>query len=480
MVNDKALKMRKLPTGITGLDEILLGGLLPGSCCMLRGGPGTGKTTIGVQFLAEGAKSGERVLFITLEENEAQIRKTAENLGLDVSGVSFLDLSPSSVFFTEAQSYDIFSTAEVEKEPITQRIVEEVGRIRPKRVFVDPLTQFRYLSADRFQFHRQVLSFLRFLTDSGATVMLTSESSPEAPDSDVQFLVHAVVQLESERGARSLSVIKYRNSDFFPGSHAYRLSERGAVVYPRLDPKKYGRPFETKVLSTGIREIDNLLGGGIESGTVSMISGPPGVGKTTLGMQMAAAGAARGEKTVVFSFEEKPEMILARCDSVNIRARYRADALSVHSIEPVSYMAEQFALLVRNMVEKEGVKLVMLDSARGYGIAMKNENPDAHLYMLCKYLRNMGVTVLLTVELNNITGNFKVTENGISYIADNIVFLRYLEMRGEMKKAIGVLKKRRSDFEKTLREFEITSGGLKIGEPLTKLRGILRGEPQWV
>ncbi len=277
MVNDKALKMRKLPTGITGLDEILLGGLLPGSSCLLRGGPGTGKTTIGVQFLAKGAKSGERVLFITLEENEAQIRKTAENLGLDVSGVSFLDLSPSSVFFTEAQSYDIFSTAEVEKEPITQRIVEEVGRIRPKRVFrpADPV---------QVPFGGQVPvppagPFLSpFLTDSGATVMLTSESSPEAPDSDVQFLVHAVVQAR-KRTRRTLAfghqVPQFR---LFPRVPRLQAFGAGRRRYLRLDPKKFGRPFETKVLSTGIREIDNLLGGGIESGTVSMISGPPGVG----------------------------------------------------------------------------------------------------------------------------------------------------------------------------------------------------------
>lgn len=193
-----------ISTGIKGLDEVLLGGFIPGHSYMLRGGPGTGKTTIGLQFLSEGARAGEPVLFISLEETEKQIRTSAEKLGLDLTGVSFLDLSPDSAFFAESQSYDIFSSAEVEREPLSKSIVTEVERLRPKRVFIDPLTQFRYLATDRFQFHRQVLSLMRFLSEHGATVLMTSETSPEAPDFDVQFLVHCVIQLKYNN-ARAVS-----------------------------------------------------------------------------------------------------------------------------------------------------------------------------------------------------------------------------------------------------------------------------------
>ncbi len=476
------INAERILTGIKGLDEIMLGGLITGNSYLLRGGPGTGKTTIGLHFLQEGAKAGGSALFISLEESEDQLRTTAKNLGFDVSGVTFLDLSPDSKFFSEAQSYDIFSSAEVEREPVTQRIVAEVDRIRPKRVFLDPLTQFRYLATDRFQFHRQVLSLFRYLTDMGATVLVTSESNPETPDYDVQFLVYAIIDLVNENDIRTVSITKYRNSDYLPGSHSYRLTDAGAVIYPKLNPKEYSASFQRAALTTGLAELDKLTGGGIVRGTISMISGPAGIGKTTLGMQAASASAARGEDSVVFTFEEEPEMILSRCDSVMIPAReqIKKGTLKLLKIEPLLYSADQFALIVRSMVEETAVKFVMIDSISGYNLAMKNERLVDHLHVLCKYMQNMGVTVLLITELSNVTGEFKVTENGISYLADNVLFLRYLEIQGEMKKAMGVLKQRLSDFEKTLREFEITEKGIVIGQPLTKLRGILRGEPEFV
>lgn len=472
----------RISTGIQGLDEILLGGLLPGHSYMLRGGPGTGKTTIGLQFLLEGAQNGEPVLFISLEESESQIRNTAKYLGFDISNVNCLDLSPTSEFFAQAQSYDIFSSAEVEREPLTQSIVEEVRHLKPKRVFLDPLTQFRYLSSDNFQFYRQILSFVRFLSEYQATLLITSESSPETPDYDVQFLVHSVIQLEQSDDLRTLSVIKYRNSDFITGLHTYRLTGAGAVVYPRLNPQEFNLKFDRAVLPIQIDEINNLLGGGIEKGTVNMISGPSGVGKTTLGMQIISSSVQRGEKAVVFSFEEEIEMILTRCDAVGIHTReyIENESLCVLKIEPLIYSADRFASLVRKMVEEQQIKMVMLDSTSGYNLAMKKGKLVDHLHTLCKYLQKTGVTIILITELASVTGEFKITENGISYLSDNVIFIRYLEMQGELKKAIGVLKKRLSDFEKTLREFEITGDGIKIGAPLKNLRGILRGDPEWV
>ena len=393
-----------------------------------------------------------------------------------------MDLSPTSDFFVQAQSYDIFSSAEVEREPITQSIVSKIESIKPKRIFVDPLTQLRYLATDRFQFHRQVLSFLRFISEGGATVVLSSENSLEAPDNDVQFLVHSVIQLENKSDSRSLFVIKYRNSDFLTGCHSYRLTGNGAIVYPKLNAREFSREFPKSVLPSRNSELDKLLGGGIERGTINMLTGPSGVGKTTLGMQIISTCAVSGNKAVVFSFEEEVEMILTRCDAIGIKARARMQEglLKVQKIEPLLYSVDEFALLVRNMVEEQDIKTVMIDSTSGYNLAMKGEKLVDHLHVLCKYLQSMGVTVLLVTELTTITGDFRIAENGISYLSDNVIFLRYLEMQGEMKKAIGVLKKRLSDFEKTLREFEITQNGIKIGQPLTNLRGILRGEPEWV
>jgi len=470
----------RLSTGIVGLDEVLQGGFVPGRAYLARGGPGTGKTTLGLHFLTTGAANGEKTLFITLGEPEAEIRKNAEAMGFDLSGVTFLDLSPTPEFFVEVETYDLFSPAEVEREPTTRRIVEEVEKRQPSRVFIDAMTQFRYLAADPFQYRKQVLSFLRFLVEQGTTVLFTSEGSAEAPDEDLQFLADGVIHLEFAPEGRTLSVTKFRGSDFRGGRHAMQLSEKGMEVFPKLVPEVYRREFVPETISSGVPELDELLHGGLERGTVTIITGPGGVGKTTLGLVFMKEAAGRGERSMVYTFEEGAETLLARCEAINIpvHAMMERGTLHVVKIEPLRYTPDEFARLVRREVEEEGSRLVMIDSISGYRLSLRGEDLVSHMHALCKYLANMGVTVLLINEVEHITGEFRATEVGISYLADNIIFLRYLEMGGELHKAIGVLKKRLSDFERTLREYEITRYGVKVGRPLTGLRGILSGTPE--
>jgi circadian clock protein KaiC len=470
----------RISTGITGLDEILHGGLITESAYLARGGPGTGKTTLGLHFLTAGITNGESALFITLEESEESIRRNAKSIGFDLEGVSFLDLSPSSEFFSKIQTYDIFSPADVEREPTTQKIVEIVETVKPKRVFLDPTTQFRYLSSDVFQFRRQVLSFLRYLVEQGATVLFTSEGSKETPDDDLQFMSSGVINFDFSLQYRAITVTKFRGSNFRSGRHSMRLAEKGIEVFPRLLPESYKLEFDAETISSGLTELDQMLHGGLERGTISIFSGPSGVGKTTLGLQFMIEAAGRGEQSVVYSFEEEVEIMLRRCDAINIPARLMVErgTLSLVKIEPLKYSPDEFARLVRQNVEEKGTRIVMIDSIAGYRLSLKGEDLISHLHALSKYLQNMGAVVLLIVEVESIIGDFRATESGISYLADNIVFFRYLEMYGEMHKAIGVLKKRLTNFEKTLREFEITRDGINIGKPLTGLRGILLGVPE--
>ena len=472
----------RLSTGILGLDEVLYGGLVPGRAYLVRGGPGTGKTTFGMHFLTVGAASGEEVLFISLGESEAQLRKNAENLGLDLKGVTFLDLSPGPEFFVEVEAYDIFSPAEVERKPTTQKIVDKVEELEPKRVFIDAMTQFRYLATDEFQFRKQVLSFLRFLVAKEATVLFTSEGSPDVPDDDLQFLSDGVIHLGSAPEGRFLSVTKFRGSNFRGGQHSMRLREKGIEVFPILVPETYRREFVAEPMSSGAPALDELTHGGLERGTVTIITGPSGVGKTTVGLQFVKEAAARGKRSVVYTFEEGIETLLYRCENINIplRTMMESGVLSIVQIEPLRYTPDEFARLVRREVEEQEARIVMIDSISGYQLTLGRKDLVAHLHALCKYLKNMGVSVLLVNEVEAITGDFQITEMGASYLADNIVFLCYLEINGEIRKAIGVLKKRVSDFEKTLREIEITKYGIKIGSPMTKLRGILSGAPEWV
>ena len=472
----------RLSTGIPGFDEILHGGLIPGRAYLVRGQSGTGKTILGLHFLSSGAEAGEKSLYITLGESAEQIRTNAEALGFDLKGIAFLDLSPTSQFFTEIQTYDIFSPAEVEREPTTHRIIEQVEVLKPQRIFLDAMTQFRYLSPDAFQFRKQVLSFLRFLREQGATVLFTSEGSEEAPDNDLQFMSDGVIHLTFSSEERSVNVSKFRGSDFRSGDHSMRLTQTGMEVFPHLMPEVYSQEFALEVLSSGVPELDELLHGGFERSTITIISGPSGVGKSTLGLQFMKEAAGRGERSVIYAFEERKETLLHRCQGINIpvHAMIERGTLSVVQIEPLHYTPDEFANLVRYEVEQQKARIVMIDSISGYRLSVRGNELVSHLHALCKYLQNMGVAVLLINEVETITGDFRPTEIGISYMADNIVFLRYLEMQGELRKAIGVLKKRMSDFEKTLREFEITRYGIKVGKPLSNLRGILKGTPEWL
>lgn len=477
-----SISSNRLSTGIPGLDEILAGGFVPGRSYLVRGGPGSGKTTLGLHFLTAGAANGEKTLFITLEETEANIRRNAEARGFDLNGIQFLDLSPTSEFFAQVQTYDIFSSAEVERVPITEKIVERVTALKPQRVFLDPMTQFRYLATDVYQYRRQVLSFLRFLVEQGATVLFSSESSAEAPDDDLQFMSDGVLELSMEAQGRGVIIHKLRGSDFRAGRHAMRLTATGIEVYPRLLPEERKQEFVAETISSGVPELDELLNGGLERGTVTFITGPSGVGKTTLGLQFMKEAAGRGERSVVYTFEEEVEIMLRRAESINIPARTMIERGTLHvmKVEPLRWSPDEFAQLVRRQAEVEKTRVVMIDSVAGYQLAVRGENLTGHLHALCKYLQSHGVVVILIAEVTDVVGDFKVTEVGISYLADNVIFLRYLEINGQLRKAIGVLKKRLSDFEKTLREYEITRYGIKVGKPLTELRGILKGAPEWV
>ncbi|MDD3926970.1 MAG: ATPase domain-containing protein [bacterium] len=475
-------KDERLSTGIPGLDEILYGGLLPGRAYLVRGGPGTGKTIMGLHWLMAGVARQERTLYISLVETEAEIRRNAARMGLDLQGISFLDLSPSPEFFSEVETYDIFSPAEVEREPTTKKVIETMDNLKPQRIFIDSMTQFRYLATDIFQFRKQVLSLLRFLLERETTVIFSSETSDVSPDDDLQFIADGVISLESVPGGGMVSVLKYRGSGFRSGCNAMRIDEHGMKVFPRLLPESFVKEFKAETISSGVPELDELLHGGLERGTVTIISGPSGVGKSTLGMAFMKEAAGRGERSVNYIFDEMTETLLHRAESVNIPAKAMIErgTLSVVPVEPLRYLPDEFAQLVRREVEDKQARIVMIDSTAGYSLAVHGQDFVRSLHSLCRYLKNMGVTVILVTETKDITGEFKVTEFGLSYLADNIIFLRYLEINGELHKAIGVLKKRASDFEKSMRELSITSHGIKIGHPLSGLRGILRGVPEFI
>lgn len=473
----------RVPTGVTGLDNVLHGGLIPGRMYMARGQPGTGKSILGLHFLTTGLSAGETPLYVNLEESEGDIRQNAKSLGFDLDGVEFLDLSPDSEFFVDDRSYDIFAPEEVEDESITEEIADRVEEVDPDRVFVDPLTQLRYLSPDDYQFRKQVLSFTEFLKEQGATVLFTSQDTEAEPDDDLQFISDGIIHLLRSSKGRAIEVHKLRGSDFEGGTHTLRIDHGGLTVSPNLVPRQHAQEFDAETISSGVPELDKLLHGGIERGTVTIVSGPAGVGKTTTGIQFMKEAAGRSERSVIYSFEEGKGTLLHRCESINIPINEMLErgTLEIEEIEALQLSSDEFAQRVREQVEEQDARIVMIDGVAGYRLALRGDDQSltTELHSLSKYLKNMGVTVILVSETRDTTGSFQVTEEGLSYLGDNIVFLQHLEIDGRMRKAIGVLKKRTSDVERTVREFEITEYGVRIGDRLTEVQGILSGTPEW-
>ncbi|MYL27199.1 MULTISPECIES: ATPase domain-containing protein [Halomonadaceae] len=468
----------KVATGIQGLDEVLQGGVLPTHSILISGGPGSGKTTLGMHFLVEETE-GES-LFVTLGETADQLRKNAARLHLALDGVEVLDLSPGGAE-EDGDTYSLLESWDVEGTAIHDQIVKRARELQPARIFIDSVSHMRYLSSDTFQYRKQVMSMLRKLTSTGATVLFTSEQTRNTEDEALSFLSDGIIDLQHEAHGRLCQIKKLRGSGFVEGTHYYSIHERGLTLYPRLLPGEHGRHFELNAIGSGVPELDELTRGGIERGTVTLVTGPTGVGKTTMAAQFMKEAASRGEHSVIYNFDEGAATFFLRCDSIGLPARQMTETgnLRFESIEPLHYNPDQFANVVRHDVEKNNARLVLLDSLSGYRQSVRGEDLQERVHALCRYLVNMGVTVLLISETFSITGEeARVTEHEVSYLADTIILLRYLELSGEIRKTIGVLKKRTGDFEKTLREFEISRFGLKVGEPLTSLRGILTGMPE--
>lgn len=469
----------RLLTGVAGLDQLLHGGLIPRRAYLVRGGPGSGKTTLGMHFLV--SEHASENLLVTLGEAEKQLRDNASRSGLSLDGVNVLDVSPGQANDVGSDTYNLLESWDVEGNTIHDKILEHVREHRPKRILIDSLSQMRYLSADTFQFRKQVLSLLRTLTGEGATVVFTSEESADEDDQALPFLSDGVISLEHTEYGRLCRITKLRGSGFEEGQHFYQLGKQGMTLFPRLMPNKFSRTNTHTQLSSGLSELDALTHGGIERGTVTLLSGPTGVGKTTLGAQLMSQAAANGERAVIYNFDESESTFFTRCRQIGLPVEEMVEKgyLRFEAIEPLLYHPDQFAASVREEVEEAGTTMVMIDSLSGYQQSIAGENLQARVHALCRYLINMGVTVVLVNEVFTITGSqARVTEYGLSYVADNIIMLRYIELDGELRKTIGVLKKRTGSFEKALREFDITPDGLQVGRPLHGMRGLLSGVPE--
>ena len=472
----------QVSSGIPGLDELLHGGYIQGRMYLVSGGPGTGKTTIGLHCLAEGLENGETVLFIHGEESSSEIVENAAQFDIDIDGAEFLDLGPDSEFFTENLSFDLVEPGSIEGERHTRAIHDAIKGIDPSRIVLDSITQLRYVEPSEHQYRKRLLAFIRFLKERDITVLGTETvHDTRSEDAEVRSVSDGVIELTRTAAGRRIEIIKNRGLGQVDRDHAIEIRSEGIEVFPRVRPEPNDSEFDPTPLRSGIGALDDLMDGGLERGTVTFISGPPGVGKTTAGAQYLAQTAKNGTRSVIYLFEERLETFAHRCRSIGLPIdEIRSEgSLSVNVIEPSTLSAEEFAHMVRREVEREGAEVVMIDGFGGYTSAIQGERSDLKrdLHALTRYLVNREITVFVTDSIHQITGISSATSANLSSISDNIVFLSYVELQGSLRKVIGVLKKRAGGFERSLREFEITADGVRIGDPMRDQTGILHGTP---
>lgn len=475
------MSTNRISTGSDGLDEVLNGGLIKGRNTLVRGSPGAGKTIFGLYFLSAGIEMGETSLYVNLGEPQTYVEETASSFDLNADDIVFHNLAPTEKEFSESESYTIFESAEVEQPGFITKLRETIDEVEPDRVLLDPISEFRYLTTDEREFRKGILGLLDYLKAANVTVMLTSQAGGTVTDDDLQFLVDSVVNLDVDAESRAVSVSKFRGSSFRRGKHFYAIREDGLTVWPTLVPGEQEREVETGTLSSGVTELDELLYGGLEQGTITILSGPTGVGKTTTGTQFLTQAALDGKKSILFQFEEAKRTLRKRADAIGIplKEALAEGTLSIVEIEPDEYTVGEFENLVREAVA-DGTEVVMIDGTQGFQQNLRGlEDPTSALLRVGRFLRAAGVSTFILNEVHNITGDFQATEERTSNLADNIIFLRHVEYSGEMRKVIGTLKMRTSDFERSLRELEITADGIRVGDPLPQLRGILTGTPEW-
>ena len=474
-------------TGVAGLDAILGGGLPASRLYLLDGSPGTGKTTLALQFLLAGLERGERGLYVTLSESREELSEVAASHGWSIDGLDVFELPPQEAEGT-SEAYTLFHPAEVELQGVMDRMFAAVEESGARLVVLDSLSEMRLLARDPLRFRRQILALKQFFNARRCTVLLLDDKT--APEGDLQLhsLAHGVIQLEHlalEYGAerRRLQVLKLRGRRFRGGYHDFRIRTGGLAVYPRIQRQGLRGPDTGRPLSSGSDELDALLGGGLPSGTSMLITGPAGTGKSVLATQYACAAATRGERVRLYLFDERLSTFTLRAEGLgmDVREMVADGRLTLCQVEPTERSPGEFANDVVRAVEEDGARLIVIDSINGYLQSMPEERLlPIQVHELLSYLAERGVTSVLTLVQRGIFGSPVDEAADVSYLADSVVLLRYFEVSGSVRQAISVVKKRSGDHERTIRECRVERGGLHVGPPLSEFQGVLTGVPQYV
>jgi circadian clock protein KaiC len=475
-------------TGITGLDDILGGGLARNRLHLLEGSPGTGKTTMALQFLLNGAEAGEAGIYISLAETEHELRDGARSHGWNIGPkVEVFELVPPESVLDPEQHQSLLYSSDLELGETVKRIFDAIERLRPKRIVIDSLSEIRLLAQGSLRYRRQILALKHYFAQNNSTVIMLDDLTTEGMDRAVHSIAHSVIHLDQlapiyggER--RRLRVVKCRGQAFRSGYHDFIIRSGGVDVFPRLVAAQHRTGFAGKLLQSGIPELDHLLGGGVSTGSSTLLVGPAGTGKSLLGLHYLAAAVERGERGALFAFDEELGLLLARAKGlgIDLETMQNDKKLYIEQMDAAELSPGEFSHRVRRSVDRENIRTVVIDSLNGYQASMPEEQyVILHLHELLQYLNRQGTATFLTVAQHGMIGDMKQTID-VTYLADSVLMLRYFEALGRVRRAISVIKKRTGPHEDTIREFRITNRGIEVGPALKEFQGVLRGVPTYL
>ena len=475
-------QMPRTATGVAGLDDVLHGGLPTGQMYLIEGNPGTGKTTIALQFMLEGARLGEQTLYVTLSESKEELEAAAESHGWSLSDVNIIEFVPEEASLSAEDSYTVFHPNEVELASTIKKLIEEIERVRAKRVVLDSLSELRLLAAEPVKYRRQLLALKRYFAGRGMTTLLLDDKSGTGDDVQLQSIAHGVLRLQKNPRTfgitrRQIEVVKVRGSGFREGLHDYSIDAEGLRVFPRLVAAEHPADFAEERLPAGAAALDAMFGGGMDRGSSTLVVGPTGVGKSSIIMQYLSAAAARGEKVCLYTFDESTRTARVRAQSLglNIEHQISDGRLTLKQVDPAELSPGEFVAQIRHAVDDDHVRVIVIDSLNGFLHAMTGESDlPLQLHELLTFLGSRGVATFLVMTQHGIVGEAR-TQADVSYLADNVLLMRYFEAQGSVRRAFSVIKKRSGAHETAIRELTLSSSGIHIGEPLSQFRGILSG-----
>jgi circadian clock protein KaiC len=474
-------------SGVKGLDDVLAGGMPRGCFYLVQGDPGSGKTTLALQFLLEGERRGERGFYVTLSETQVELEKVAHSHGWTLDDIPLLELSAIESLLRPESQTTVFHAAELELNGVTQLMLDEIRKHQPTRIVFDSLSEFRLMAETPLRYRRQLLLLKQVFTEQGSTVLLLDDKmdgSRVGPDPHVLSLTHGVIEMEQlspdyGKSRRRLRVLKMRGVKFREGYHDYVIETGGLQVFPRLIAAEHHASFRREPVPSGIEGLDELLGGGLDRGTTTLVLGQAGTGKSTLAIQYATQMAMRGEPSILFAFDETRSIVLDRARKLGLDygTYVERGIATLQQVDPAEISPGEFARRIVRSVDR-GCKLVVIDTLNGYLNAMPGENYlNNQLHELAAYLNQQGAITVFLMAQHGLVSSAEAPVD-LSYLADTVLNIRYFEATGAVKKAISVIKKRSGHHEATIRELKLEAGrGIRIGPVLEQFRGVLTGVP---